>query len=83
MMPPELLHTSGCGLIMYMFESLYLHLGGGIDQDYIDQEQLVVSNIIQRESECDFHVERCVMVSLKAQKCNRPNGKETYFDFCA
>ncbi len=31
MMPPELLHTSGSGLIMYMFESLRLHLGGCID----------------------------------------------------
>jgi hypothetical protein len=54
MMPPELLHTSGSGLIMYMFESLRLHLGGGIDQDYIDQEHIVVSNIIQRQSEHDF-----------------------------
>jgi hypothetical protein len=31
MMPPELLHTSGSGLIMYVFESLHLHLGGSID----------------------------------------------------
>jgi len=54
MMPPELLHTSGSGLIMYMFESLRHHLGGGIDQDYIDQEHIVVSNIIQRQSEHDF-----------------------------
>ncbi len=54
MMPPELLHMSGSGLIMYMFESLRLHLGGGIDQDYIDQEHIVVSNIIQRQSEHDF-----------------------------
>jgi hypothetical protein len=36
MMPPESLHTSGSGLIMYMFKSLRLQLGGGIDQDYID-----------------------------------------------
>jgi hypothetical protein len=54
MMPPELLHTSGSGLIMYMFESLRIHLGGNIDQDYIDQEHIVVSNIIQRQSERDF-----------------------------
>ncbi len=47
MMPPELLHTSGSGLIMYMFESLCLQLGGGIDQDYIDRGHVVVSNIIQ------------------------------------
>ncbi len=53
-MPPELLHTSGNGLIMYMFESLRLHLGDGIDWDYIDQEHIVVSNIIQWQSERDF-----------------------------
>jgi hypothetical protein len=45
MMPPELLHTSGSGLIVYMFESLRYHLGGGIDHDYIDQEHVVVNNI--------------------------------------
>jgi hypothetical protein len=39
---------------MYMFESLRHHLGGSIDQDYIDQEHIVVSNIIQRQSEHDF-----------------------------
>jgi hypothetical protein len=54
MMPPELLHTPGSRLIMYMFESLCLQLGCDIDQDYIDQEHVVVSNIIQRQSERDF-----------------------------
>jgi hypothetical protein len=29
MIPPELLHTSGCGFIMYMFESLRDQMGGG------------------------------------------------------
>ncbi len=37
-----------------MIESLCLHLGGGIDQDYIDQEHIVVSSIIQRQSERDI-----------------------------
>jgi hypothetical protein len=54
MMPPELLHKLGSGLIMYMFESLHHHLGGSIDQDYIDQKHIVVSNIVQRQSERDF-----------------------------
>jgi hypothetical protein len=39
---------------MYMFESPRHHLGGGIDQNYIDKEHIVVSNIIQRQSEHDF-----------------------------
>ncbi len=54
MMPPELIHNSGSGLIMYMFESLRFHLGGGIDCDYIDQEHVVVNNMIKRQSKCDF-----------------------------
>ncbi len=49
MMLPELLHTSGSGLIMYMFESLRFHLGGGIDHDYIDQEHTVVNNMVKRQ----------------------------------
>jgi hypothetical protein len=54
LMPPELLHTSGSGIIMYMFESLRFHLGGGIDRDYIDQEHVVVNNMIKRQSKHDF-----------------------------
>jgi hypothetical protein len=55
MMPPELLHTSGSGLIiMYMYKSLHFHLGGGIDRDYIDQEHVVVNNMINRQSKRDF-----------------------------
>ncbi len=54
MMPPKLLHTSGSGLIMYMFELLHYQLGGGKDHDYIDREHVVVSNIIKHQSERDF-----------------------------
>jgi hypothetical protein len=54
MMPPELLHTSGSGLIMYIFEPLCHQLGGGKDRDYINQEHIVVSNIIKGQSERDF-----------------------------
>jgi hypothetical protein len=54
MMPPELLHTSGSGLIMYVFESLCVQLGGRKDCDYIDQQHIFLSNIIKRQSERDF-----------------------------
>ena len=79
----ELLHMSGSGLIMYMFESLCLHLGGNIDQDYIDQEHIVVSNIIQRQSEHDFPRGSMHNGLIDGTKFNRPNRKGTYFDFCA
>jgi len=54
MMPPELLHTSGSGLIMYMFASLRDQLGAGKGRDIIDQQHLLVSKIIQHQSERDF-----------------------------
>jgi hypothetical protein len=45
MMPPELLHTSGSGLIMYMFESLRDQIGGGKDRDLIDRQHILISNL--------------------------------------
>ncbi len=54
MMPPELLDTSGSGLIMYMFESHRDQMGGGIDRDLINKQHILISNLIKRQSECDF-----------------------------
>jgi hypothetical protein len=53
-MPPELLHTSGSGLIMYMFESLRDQMGGGKDRDLSDRQHILMSNLIKRQSERDF-----------------------------
>ncbi len=54
MMPPELLHTSGSGLIMYMFELLCHQLGGGNNHYFINQEHIIISNIITRQSKRDY-----------------------------
>jgi hypothetical protein len=54
MMPPELLHTSGNGLIMYMLESLRDQMGSGKDRDLIDKQHIQISNLIKRQSERDF-----------------------------
>jgi hypothetical protein len=54
MMPPELLHASGSGLLMYIFESLRDQIGGGRDRDFIDQQHIAISNVIKRQSERDF-----------------------------
>jgi hypothetical protein len=54
MMPPELLHTSGSRLIMYMFESLRDQMGGGKYRDLIDRQHILTSNLIKRQSEHDF-----------------------------
>ncbi len=37
MMPPKLLHTSGSGLIFYLFELLHVQNGCGKDRDEIDK----------------------------------------------
>jgi hypothetical protein len=54
MMPPELLHASGSGLIMYMFESLRHQLGGGNNHHLINQEHIIISYIITSQSERDY-----------------------------
>ncbi len=54
MMPPELLNTSGSGLILYMFESLIDQMRGAKDRDLIDKQHILISNLIKRQSERDF-----------------------------
>jgi hypothetical protein len=74
MMPPELLHTSGSGLIMYMFESLRDQVGGGKDRDLIDRQHVVISNLIKRQSERDFprgSLRNGLIVGTKCQSSKR------------
>jgi hypothetical protein len=54
MTPPELLHTSGSGIISYMFESLRVQIGGGKDRDDIYKLHIQMSLIIRRQSERDY-----------------------------
>jgi hypothetical protein len=54
MMPPKLLHTSGSGLISYMFESLRVQIGCGKYRDEIDKYHIQISLIIRCQSEHDF-----------------------------
>ncbi len=53
-MPPELLHTSGSGLITYMFESLQWQIGGGKIRDDVDKLHIRVYMFVKRQSERDF-----------------------------
>ncbi len=79
MMPPELLHTSSSGLIMFMFESLRFHLGGGIDRDYIDQEHAVVNNMIKRQSKHDFPCGSMQNGLIDGTKCQSSERKGNLF----
>ena len=54
MMPPELLHTSGSGLIMYMFESLRDMISSNKKRTSLDNLHLLLNSVIHRQSERDF-----------------------------
>ena len=54
MTPPKLLHTSGSGLIKYIFESLRNQIGSGKDRDDIDKQHVRMYMIIKLQSERDF-----------------------------
>ncbi len=47
----QLLHSSGSGLITYMFESLCIQMGGGKDRDFIDKQHIQIYYIKKRQSE--------------------------------
>jgi hypothetical protein len=79
MMPPELLHTSGSGLITYMFESLRVQLGGGIDRDTIDQDHVTVNTIIRRQSERDFPRASMRNGLIDGTKCQSSERKGNLF----
>jgi hypothetical protein len=79
MMPPKLLHTSGSGLILYMFELLRHQLGAGKDGDNINREHIVVSNIIKHQSERDFPQDTMHNGLIDGTKCQSSEQKENMF----
>ncbi len=79
MMPPELLHTSGSGLIMYMFEPPRHQLGGGNDCHFIDQEHIIISNIITRQSEWDYPRGLMQNRLIDGTKCQSSEQKRNLF----
>ncbi len=79
MMPPELLNTSGSGLIMYMFESLGDQVGGGKDRDLIDRQHILISNLIKRQSECDFPSGSMRNGLIDGTKCQSSERKGNLF----
>ena len=62
-----------------MFESLCTQLGGGKDRDYIDQQHIVVSNIIKRQSEQDFPRGSMQNGLIDGTKCQSSERKGNLF----
>ena len=54
MTPPELLHTSGAGLIMYMFKTIAERIGAGINRDDLDKQHSRAQASLNRQSERDL-----------------------------
>ncbi len=79
MMPPELLHTSGSGLIMYIFESLRDQMGGGKDGDLINRQHIPTSNLIKRQSERDIPQGSMRNGLIDGKKCQSSKQKGNLF----
>jgi hypothetical protein len=79
MMPQELSHTSGSGLIMYMFESLRDQMGGGKNRDLIDKQHILISNLIKRQSEHDFPRGSMRNGLIDGTKCQSSEQKRNLF----
>jgi hypothetical protein len=54
MTPPELLHTSGAGLILYMFCVIADKLGAGLLRSELDTQHVCMMTSLRQQSECDF-----------------------------
>ncbi len=79
MMPPELLHASGSGLIMYMFESLRDQMGGGKDRGLIDIQHIQISSLMKRQCERDFPRGSMRNGLIDGTKCQSSEGKGNLF----
>ena len=47
MMPPKLLHAGAQGIVMYIFESLRMHIGCGIARDNIDKQHIQMAEVMK------------------------------------
>jgi len=54
MTPPELLHTSGAGLILYMFRVIADKVGRGMIRNDLDAQHVRMMKAIRRQSKRDF-----------------------------
>ncbi len=82
MMCPELLHTSGSGLIMYMFETLRDQMEGGKERDLIDQQHIQISNLTNRQNERDLPRRSMKMDLLMEPNVSLQNKREICSYYC-
>ncbi len=79
MTPPELLHASGQGVIMYILESLSFQIGLGKDRDEIDKLHVSINMIIKRQSDRDFPRGANRNGLIDGTKCQASERKGNFF----
>ena len=79
MMPPEMLHVSGQGLIKYIFDSLSMQIGSGKERDSIDKLRIQINMIIKRQSERDFPRGSMRNGIIDGSKCQAEERKGNLF----
>lgn len=74
MTPPELLHTSGAGLILYMFRVMAEKIGAGLLRNDIDMQHGRMMGVLSRQSERDTPrgaTRNCIIDGTKCQASER------------
>jgi hypothetical protein len=79
MTPPELLHTSGAGLIMYMFKVIAERIGLGINRDNIDTQHTRMQGCLTRQSERDIPRGALRNGIVDATKCQASERRGNFF----
>ncbi len=82
MIPPGLLHASGSVLIVYMFESLRVQMGGGKDRDFIDKQHIQISSLINRQVNKIFQEDQWEMDLLMELNVSLQNKREIFSNYC-
>jgi hypothetical protein len=64
---------------VYMFKSLHQQIRGGKDHVFMDQEHVIISNIIKRQSEQDFPRGSMCNGLIDGTKCQSSKRKGNLF----
>jgi len=79
LMPPELLNAGTQGIVMYIFESLWMQIGCGIARDNIDKQHIRMAEVTKRQSERDFPRGATRNGLLDGTKCQAAERKGNLF----
>ena len=79
MTPPELLHTSGAGLIMYMFKVIAVRIGVGINRDDLDKQHHRMQGSLSRQSKRDLPRGATRNGIVDSTKCQASERRGNFF----